>query len=102
MHAELSHIKLTLNYAEICITSADFTIHDPEFYARSYGVCADICARCIQDYDCIGDDAQVKACADICPRCPESCWQATAIAQVTVLKNVVNKRELSYGTVKQA
>ncbi|WP_180966209.1 hypothetical protein [Fischerella thermalis] len=35
--------------------------------------CAEICFRCAENCDRMGDDAQMKACADLCRRCAESC-----------------------------
>jgi MinD superfamily P-loop ATPase len=74
-HAEQSHIRLLLDCAEICETSANFMLRTSELHARTCGVCAEVCERCAQDCDRMGDDAQMKACADMCRRCAESCRQ---------------------------
>ncbi len=72
-HAELAHIRLMLDCAEICNTSANFMLRGSDLHARTCGVCAELCQRCAEDCDRMGDDAQMKACADICRRCADSC-----------------------------
>ena len=74
-HAESNHIKLLLDCAEICQTSANFMLRTSDFHARICGACAEICDRCAQECDRMGDDAQMKRCAEACRRCAESCRQ---------------------------
>ena len=47
-HAEPSHIRLLLDDAEICQTSANFMLHMSEFHGQICGVCADVCQRCAE------------------------------------------------------
>ncbi len=75
MHSELPHIRLMLDCAEICQTSANFMLRGSNLHARTCGTCAEVCEQCATDCDRMGDDAQMKACADICRRCAESCRQ---------------------------
>ena len=42
-HAEAAHIRLLLDCAEICHTSADFMLRDSTKHALTCGACADIC-----------------------------------------------------------
>ncbi len=74
-HAEPTHIRLMLDCAEICNTSANFMLRASDLHARTCGVCAEICQRCADNCDRMGDDAQMKACAEMCRRCAESCRQ---------------------------
>lgn len=74
-HSESAHIRLMLDCAEICQTSANFMLRGSELHARICGVCAEICQQCAEDCESMGDDAQMKACADMCRRCAESCHQ---------------------------
>ena len=46
MHAELAHIRLMLDCAEICQTSANFMLRGSELHTRTCGICAEICDRC--------------------------------------------------------
>ena len=46
-----------------------------DLHSRTYGVCAELCQRCADECDGMGDDAQMKACAQMCRRCADSCRQ---------------------------
>ncbi|EKF05825.1 hypothetical protein FDUTEX481_00684 [Tolypothrix sp. PCC 7601] len=83
-HAEQAHIRLLLDCAEICETSANFMLRTSQLHAHTCGVCAEVCQRCAEncvdaqrlaDRHRMGNDAQMKACADMCRRCAESCRQ---------------------------
>jgi Domain of Unknown Function (DUF326) len=80
-HAEVKHISLLLDCADICQTSANFMIRGSEMHRRICGVCSDICDRCAADCERMGiDDVQLKTCAEICRRCAESCRQMAKAA----------------------
>ena len=75
MHSELPHIRLMLDCAEICQTSANFMLRGSEMHIRTCAICAEICAKCAEDCDRMGDDEQMKACAQMCRTCAENCRQ---------------------------
>ena len=73
-HAEADHIRLLLDCAEICQTSANFMLRGSDLHARTCGVCAEVCERCAEDCQRVDpNDAQMKACAELCRRCAASC-----------------------------
>ena len=72
-HAEPGHIRLLLDCAEICQTSANFMLRGSDLHGRTCAVCAEVCERCAQDCEQFGDDEQMRACAEACRRCAESC-----------------------------
>jgi hypothetical protein len=72
-HAEPRHLQLLMDCAEICRTSADFMLRGSELHVETCAVCADVCERCAQSCDAMGDDATMRACAEACRRCAESC-----------------------------
>lgn len=74
-YAQASHIKLLLDCAEICQTSANFMLRSSTFHARTCGVCAEICDRCAQECEQMGNDASMNHCAEVCRRCATSCRQ---------------------------
>ncbi|MEW5849873.1 MAG: four-helix bundle copper-binding protein [Myxococcota bacterium] len=74
-HAEQNHIRLLLDCAEICRTSADFMIRGSELHTATCNACAIICDKCAEDCEKFGDDAQMKACANACRRCADLCRQ---------------------------
>jgi hypothetical protein len=77
-HAEAGHIRLLLDCAEICRTSADFMIRGSDLHGRTCGVCAEVCRRCAEDCEGLADDEPMKACAEMCRRCAESCQRMAA------------------------
>lgn len=72
-HAEQDHIRLMLDCADICQTSANFMLRGSNLHAHTCGVCAQLCQRCAESCERMGDDAQMKACAEMCRRCAETC-----------------------------
>ena len=77
-HAEASHLKVLLDCADICRTSADFMLRKSEDHGRICRVCADICIRCAEECERFGDDDQMKRCAQVCRRCADDCRQTGA------------------------
>jgi hypothetical protein len=81
-HAEASHIRLLLDCAQICATSADFMLRGSEFHARTCGVCAEVCERCAEDCERLaGDDELMLRCAGMCRQCAESCRAMAEMAK---------------------
>jgi hypothetical protein len=77
-HAEGGHMRLLIDCAEICQTSANFMLRGSPLHARTSAVCAEICARCAEDCGHFKDDAHMERCAETCRRCAESCRQMAA------------------------
>jgi hypothetical protein len=77
-HADPGHIRLLLDCAEICQTSANFMVRGSELHARTCGLCAEICDDCAAECERLGDDAQMEACARACQRCADSCRRMAA------------------------
>ena len=65
-------IRLLLDCAEICQTSANFMLRNSDLHSITCGACAEICTRCATECERI-DNAQMRACAEVCRRCAESC-----------------------------
>jgi hypothetical protein len=72
-HAEAVHIRMLLDCAQICSTSADFMIRGSELHHWTCGVCAEVCDQCADDCERMNDDAQMQRCIDLCRRCAQSC-----------------------------
>lgn len=73
-HAEVAHIRLLLDCAQICQTSADFMLRGSSHHRSTCGICAEVCLACAEECERIGqDDSMMKECAEICRRCAESC-----------------------------
>lgn len=77
-HAAEAHVRLLLDCAQICRTSADFMIRGSDLHAETCGACEVVCSRCAEDCDRFRGDEQMAACADLCRRCAESCGSMAA------------------------
>jgi hypothetical protein len=77
-YAEAAHIRLLLDCAEICQTSADFMIRGSDLHKATCRVCAEVCARCAESCAAFTGDAQMQRCAETCRRCAECCRQMAA------------------------
>ncbi|MFP2926287.1 four-helix bundle copper-binding protein [Pyxidicoccus sp. 3LG] len=77
-HAEAKHVRLMMDCAEICQTSANFMLRGSELHTRTCFACAEVCERCAESCAAMGDDAMMKACAELCRRCAESCRKMSA------------------------
>lgn len=72
-HANPQHIRLLLDCAEICQTSANFMLRGSDLHSRTCGACAEVCERCSEDCMRFEDDAMMQQCAEVCQRCAQSC-----------------------------
>lgn len=73
-HTEPAHLRILMNCAEICQTSANFMLSGSDFHAETCGVCAEVCQRCAVSCESIAEeDVTMKRCADLCRRCADSC-----------------------------
>lgn len=77
-HAEASHMRLLLDCAQICDTSADFMLRGSELHGETCRACAVVCERCAEACERFNDDEIMAACAEACRRCAESCRQMAA------------------------
>jgi hypothetical protein len=73
MHAEPNHIRVMMDCAEICQTSANFMLRGSDLHVHTCAACAEICDRCAADCERMADDTRMAACAEMCRRCADSC-----------------------------
>ena len=69
-HVEPRHLRLMLNCAEICQTSANFMLSDSDLHAVTCGACATVCEACAQSCEDIGG---MDACVTACRSCAQAC-----------------------------
>lgn len=69
-HAKPQHIKLMLNCAEICQTSANFMISGSDLHHLTCGICAAVCRKCAESCEAIPG---MEECAKACTSCAETC-----------------------------
>ena len=77
-HAEEPHVRLLLDCAEICQTSANFMLRNSPLHAITCAACAEICERCAVECERFVGDMQMEACARMCRKCAESCREMAA------------------------
>jgi hypothetical protein len=72
-HVEPEHIKLMVDCAEICRTTAAFMERGSRYMAEISRFSAQVCQDCAEDCATFGGDEQMMRCAEVCRRCAESC-----------------------------
>lgn len=73
-HAAPDHMRLLLDCAEMCETTAHYLLRGSPYHERMCGLCAEMCRQCGDSCMKIaGDDQLLKQCADMCTRCADSC-----------------------------
>ena len=72
-HAEADHIRLLLDCAEICQTSANFMSRTSDLHTETCRACSAVCEHCAESCERMSGDTQMKLCADACRRCAQSC-----------------------------
>jgi hypothetical protein len=73
-HATPDHIRVLLDCAEICETTAHYLLRESPLHARVCGFCADVCRQCADScQQAAGEDQMVKQCVEMCRRCAKSC-----------------------------
>lgn len=73
-HAEKQHLRLMLNCAELCQTSANFMLSGSPLHGRVCAVCAEACEACARSCEQVGN---MRECAEECQRCAKSCRSMT-------------------------
>jgi hypothetical protein len=79
-HAEVAHVQLLLDCAEICQTSANFMLRGSDQHRRTCAACAAICEVCAAACAQMSDDPPMQNCAEACRRCAESCRRMAMVA----------------------
>jgi hypothetical protein len=64
-HAEANRIRLRLDCAEICQTSANFMLRGSDLHRNTCEICVKICERCARDCEQFGDAARMRTCAAV-------------------------------------
>jgi hypothetical protein len=78
-HAGRDHIRMLVDCAQICATSADFMTRNSPLHRFTCAACAEICQRCAEECDAMaGEDRQMRQCAEMCRRCAASCREMAA------------------------
>jgi hypothetical protein len=79
-HAAAQHIRLLLDCAQICATSADFMLRVSPEHVRTCGVCAELCSQCADSCEKLGKgDQTMTQCAELCRRCAQSCERMSGV-----------------------
>ena len=72
-HATPGHLRLLMDCADICGTSAAFMLRASDLHAHTCAACAAVCRACAEDCAQMSDDSRMGALADTCRHCAESC-----------------------------
>src|SRR5690242_16353757 len=66
-------IRVLLDCASMCQTTAQDSRHGSILYAQSASYCADFCERVARELHPLAADAMIQAGVHACKRCAESC-----------------------------
>ena len=73
-YATSDHLRLLMDCAQMCTTTADFMARGSFVHDRTCGLCSELCGRCASSCKQVAEGDQiVKQCAELCLRCAESC-----------------------------
>lgn len=73
-HAAPEHIRLLLDCAQMCETTAQYLLRGSSLHERICGLCAEVCQECAEGCERIATgDQLLKRCAELCRRCAGSC-----------------------------
>ena len=73
-YAAPDHIRLLMDCAQMCATTADFMARESAVHDRLCGLCAELCRLCAESCQkAAGDDQLANQCIDLCRRCAGSC-----------------------------
>lgn len=73
-HVQQAHLRLLLNCAELCQTSANFMLSNSPLHGRVCLICAEVCEACAKSCEEVGD---MRDCVEECQRCAKSCRTMT-------------------------
>jgi hypothetical protein len=72
-HSAPEHIRLLIDCANICQTSAGFMLRGSPLHHLTCGACAEVCTACADDCEKMNDDEMMNECIEICRRCATTC-----------------------------
>jgi hypothetical protein len=80
-HAAPDHVRLLLDCADLCATSARLLLRGSPYHARTCAACAVVCEACADDCERLAaDDVAMHDCAEACRRCADSCREMGRMA----------------------
>lgn len=82
-HARPQHLRLMLDCAAICSTTADFLARKSQFHTQLCAFCAEICETCGADCEKVGD---MQPCVDACRNAAGVCREAARSDHAEILK----------------
>jgi len=66
-------IRVLLDCAAMCQTTAEDSRHGSILYEQSCTYCADLCERCVRELHPLAADDTIQACILACKHCAECC-----------------------------
>ncbi len=81
-HARPQHLRLMLDCAQVCASTADFLARKSQFHTQICRLCADICETCASDCENVGDMEESVAA---CRACAQSCREAARLDHAEIL-----------------
>jgi hypothetical protein len=76
-HIAPSHIRILLDCAEICQTSANFLVRNSDVHRQVCAACAATCMACASSCTQLTGDEVMERCALTCRQCADTCQELT-------------------------
>ena len=77
-HSSPSHLRILLDCAEICQTSANCLIRNSDVHRQVCAACAAACEACASSCRQFVADEEMKRCEEICRECAEACSEVAS------------------------
>ena len=77
-HTAPAHLRILLDCAEICQTSANVLIRNSDVHRQVCAACAATCAAAASSCLQFLGDEDMKRCEEICRQCAEACSELAA------------------------
>src|SRR6516162_1479562 len=74
-HTAPSHLRILMDCAEICQTSANFLMRNSDVHRELCAACAAACTACASSCLQFVGDVAMKPCEEICRECADACTE---------------------------
>ncbi len=78
-------VRLLLDCAEMCQTSANFLVRGSDLRGYTCGLCSHVCHECAEECATISGDARLEQCRSQCIHCVEQCLRLSKLTAGMVL-----------------
>lgn len=86
-HAKPQHLRLMLDCATICATTAELVSHKSQYHTQIAALCVDVCDTCAEECEKLGG---MEDCVTACRNCARHCVALARPAHAAELEQGAN------------